>query len=75
MKDLAAAETRPLTDFEWNALASLEAGEDPVTAPSTNEIYMRGAVRAVKRCIQCHSARGAATCSAPSPTASSIPRL
>src|SRR5262245_49652008 len=56
MKDLANVKTRPLTDFETQALASLEAGEDLVLAPSTNDIFMVGAVRAFKQCTECHSA-------------------
>jgi hypothetical protein len=57
MKDLANAKTRPLTDFERQGLASLEAGEDLVSAASTNDIYLVGAVRAVKQCTECHAAQ------------------
>jgi hypothetical protein len=57
MKDLANAKTRPLSDFERQALASLEAGENLVSAASTNDIFMVGAVRAVKQCTACHAAR------------------
>jgi hypothetical protein len=57
MKDLATAKTRALTDFEREALSALEAGEDLVTAPSTNDIYLLGAVRALKQCTECHAAR------------------
>jgi hypothetical protein len=57
MKELANAKTRPLTDFERQALASLEGGEDVVCAASTNDIYMVGAVRAVKQCTACHAAQ------------------
>jgi hypothetical protein len=57
MKDLEKAPTRPVTDFERQALESLRAGEDVVTAPSTNAIFMVGAVRAIQQCTACHAAR------------------
>jgi hypothetical protein len=57
MKDLEKASTRPLSDFERQALESLCAGEDVVTAPSTNEIFMVGAVRAIRQCTECHAVR------------------
>jgi hypothetical protein len=57
MKDLVGAKTRPLTDFEREALAALEAGDDLVTAPSTNDIDMVGAVRAITQCTGCHAAQ------------------
>jgi len=57
MKDLAKATTRPLTDFERQALASLEAGEDLVSLAATNDIYLLGAVRAVQQCTACHAAQ------------------
>jgi hypothetical protein len=57
MKDLAKATTRPLTDFERQALASLETGEDLVSVAATNDIYLLGAVRAVKQCTECHAAQ------------------
>jgi hypothetical protein len=57
MKDLEQAPTRPVTAFERQALESFQAGEDLVTAPATNDIYMVGAVRAVKQCMECHAAK------------------
>jgi hypothetical protein len=57
MKDVVKATTRPLTDFERQALASLEAGEDLVSVAATNDIFLVGAVRAVQQCTECHAAR------------------
>jgi len=57
MKDLANAKTRPLTDFERQALASLEDGEDIVSVAATNDISLVGAVRAVRQCTECHAAQ------------------
>lgn len=60
MQDLADAQTRPLTAFEQQGLASLRAGEDLITQVDTNEIQMLGSLRSVKQCLECHAGqRGA----------------
>ena len=55
MDELAAAKTRPLTGFEAESLAKLQAGEDVVEHSTANLIDMVGSVRAAKKCISCHS--------------------
>jgi len=57
MDELREATTRPLSDFESQALPKLQAGEDLVVDPQPGEIRMLGAVRAVRRCLDCHRAR------------------
>ena len=54
MEQLADARTRPLDGFEEGALEKLRRGEDIVTTARTNRIHMLGAVRAAKRCLECH---------------------
>lgn len=56
MKELAQAQTRPLTEFERRGLESLAGGEDIVTSGQTNEIRMLGSLRAARQCLECHSA-------------------
>jgi hypothetical protein len=46
---------RDLGEFETDALAKLNAGEDVVTRASLNRIEMLGALRASKSCLQCHN--------------------
>jgi hypothetical protein len=73
MKDLANAKTRPLTAFERQALASLEAGEDLVAVAATNDIDLMGPVRASSS-AQNVTRPSVASCSARSPTVSNVRR-
>lgn len=57
MEDLQNAETRPVDDFERQALEQLRGGEDIVVDQQLNTIRMVGAVRATKQCLDCHSVR------------------
>jgi hypothetical protein len=57
MQELKSAKTRPLTDFEAQALKALGAGEEVVTEATPNEIHMVGAVRAAKQCTACHEVK------------------
>ncbi len=54
MDELRKAETRPLDGFELTALAGLKKGETLVTDASVNRIYLLGAVRAARQCLDCH---------------------
>lgn len=49
--------TRPLNDFEEQALAKLWHDEDVVIAEEQRNIRMLGSLRAQKECIQCHSVK------------------
>ncbi len=55
MEELKNAETRPLTEFETQALAQLRSQEDLITDQQPNVIRMVGALRAGKDCTACHS--------------------
>jgi|GEM_PF-897696 len=57
MDELSEATTRPLSDFESQALPKLRAGEELVIDTQPGEIRMLGAVRAITRCLDCHRAR------------------
>jgi hypothetical protein len=57
MDALQKAVTRPLTDFESEALKALREGEDLVTRATTEQIRMVGSVRAGKQCLSCHSVK------------------
>ena len=57
MDELSEATTRPLSDFESQALPKLRAGEELVIDTHPGEIRMLGAVRAITRCLDCHRAR------------------
>lgn len=60
MERLASVPTRPLNDFEREALLKLRTDEDLVVRYSTNTIRMLGSLRAGKTCLECHSVqRGA----------------
>jgi hypothetical protein len=54
MSELRDAPTRPLDDFEKQALAALQKGEDVQVQTSPDQIRMLGAIRAVKQCLKCH---------------------
>jgi hypothetical protein len=59
MDELAAAPTRPLDDFETDALRQLRQGEELVVDEQADELRMLGSLRAAKQCTECHSvARG-----------------
>jgi len=55
MDQLAEAPTRPLNEFEQQALSRLHTEEDLVTEEGENRIRMLGAIRAAKSCLECHS--------------------
>jgi hypothetical protein len=57
MDDLKKAKTRPLTEFEGNALAALKAGEDLVGRATPERIHLVGSLRATKQCLNCHHAQ------------------
>lgn len=46
--------TRPLDQFESEALTQLWTEEDIVTGPDGNDVRMLGALRAATRCLECH---------------------
>lgn len=54
MKELREAKTRPLDEFEKNALNALRHGEDIQVESSHEQIRMLGAIRAAKQCLKCH---------------------
>jgi hypothetical protein len=56
MDDLKKAETRPLSDFEGQALKAIRDGEDLVAEATTERILMLGSLRATKQCLDCHNA-------------------
>jgi hypothetical protein len=55
MQELREADTRPLDDFEQEALAALRRGEDIKEQSTPDRIRMLGAIRAAKQCLKCHS--------------------
>ncbi len=55
MSELVNAETRELNAFENESLEKLLAGENLITAATTNTIRMLGALRARHECLECHS--------------------
>jgi hypothetical protein len=57
MEELKKGKTRPLSEFEGQALKGLRDGEDVVTEATTNHIRMVGALRASKQCLECHQAQ------------------
>jgi hypothetical protein len=57
MDNLKKAPTRPLTDFEEQALKRLQAGDDLMAEATTNRILMMGSLRAQKQCLDCHTAQ------------------
>ncbi|HUE73296.1 MAG TPA: hypothetical protein VMP01_20630 [Pirellulaceae bacterium] len=60
MERLANVPTRPLNEFEREALSKLRTDEDLVVRYSANTIRMLGSLRAGKTCLECHSVqRGA----------------
>jgi hypothetical protein len=55
MDELRDAPTRPLSEFERQALGRLRAEEDVVIREGPNRIQMIGSLRAGKHCLDCHS--------------------
>lgn len=51
---IAVAPSRPLNDFESNALPRLTSQEDVVVDQQPERIQMLGALRASTSCLQCH---------------------
>lgn len=59
LKELATAETRPLDQFEIEALEQLQAGEDLIVHGENGQVRMLGSLRAAVQCLECHQvARG-----------------
>jgi hypothetical protein len=56
MEQIRQGKTRPLDFFEEAALASLRDGEDLYIVRKDDTLRMLGALRATKRCQQCHDA-------------------
>ena len=59
MEDLSGTdvETRPLNDFEREALEKLDYGNRVVISATPNRIVMLGAIRSSANCSECHSKR------------------
>jgi hypothetical protein len=57
MTELARAKVRDLTEFEQQALKTLQAGDELAADAALNRIRMLGAVRASKQCLECHDAQ------------------
>ncbi len=59
MDELQAAPTRPLDEFEAQAIARIRNGEEVVVETNRNDKRMVGSIRAAKHCMECHQvARG-----------------
>ena len=54
MADLRSAPTRPLDEFEADALAAVRRGEDGHAARRGDEVRFVGAVRSARQCVGCH---------------------
>ena len=54
LKELATAETRPLDQFETEALEDLQAGEDLIVRGDNGQVRMLGSLRAAVQCLECH---------------------
>jgi hypothetical protein len=54
MDELQDAPTRPLDDFEKEALAALRNGQDVVDRTVGNRLRMLGSIRAFDKCLWCH---------------------
>ena len=57
MKELAAAATRCLDEFESTALEQLESGQELIVQTSSEHIRMVGSIRAAIQCLECHQVR------------------
>lgn len=55
MDQLKDVVTRPLNDFEEDAISRLRTDEDVVIHDAGNHIQMVGSLRASKNCLQCHA--------------------
>jgi hypothetical protein len=56
MKELRAAPTRELDDFETAGLLALQRGDDLFVRERGPERRMLGAIRAARQCLSCHEA-------------------
>lgn len=54
MDEIKNATTRPLNEFEQQALKTLQKGEDLATDATVNRIHLLGSLRAGKQCLECH---------------------
>jgi hypothetical protein len=57
MDQLQDAPTRPLDAFEQSRLPVLRHGEDLTVDATPDRVRMLGAIRAVKQCLACHTAK------------------
>ncbi len=57
MDELREAPTRPLNNFERQALADLRRGQDIEVGTTPDRIRLLGSIRAVKQCLSCHEVR------------------
>jgi hypothetical protein len=57
MQELKKAPTRPLDDFEGQALQALQEGEDLQAEATPNHIRMLGSIRAARQCLDCHEVK------------------
>ena len=57
MADLRSAPTRPLDEFEADALAAVRRGEDGHAARRGDEVRFVGAVRSARQCVGCHGGK------------------
>ena len=55
MDELRTAQTRELNDFEARSLPDLVKGEDLVSGRAGDTVFVLGAIRAAKQCLDCHS--------------------
>lgn len=54
MDELRKAPTRALDRFESSALEKLRKGEDLVVGSAGERLWMLGAIRSAKQCVECH---------------------
>jgi hypothetical protein len=54
MDELVNARTRPLDEFEADAVSQLQEGKDLVTREGREVIRMVGSIRASRQCLECH---------------------
>lgn len=54
MDELVNARTRPLDEFEADAVSQLQDGKDLVTREGREVIRMVGSIRASRQCLECH---------------------
>ena len=55
MDELRSAATRPANPFESQAIDRLRKGEDLVTKQDGSQLFVIGSLRAMTKCVECHS--------------------